>query len=146
LLVADGRLLINKREAVLRYAAEQHGGHGSTQPVVSCGHCGAVTGVKQVTIQGEQANVLGSIAGGVLGGVLGHQVGGGRGRDLATVAGALGGAYAGNRIQNNMNKKIVYRVSVRMDNGTTRTFDYAEDPGLRTGTRVKVDGKGLGRA
>jgi outer membrane lipoprotein SlyB len=145
-LVADGHLLINKRDAMLRYAAEQHGGHGSSQPVVSCGHCGAVTGVSQVMVKSDHPNVLGSIAGGVLGGLLGHQVGGGRGRDLAAVAGALGGAYAGNRVESNMNKKVVYRVSVRMDNGTVRSFDYAEDPGLHTGTRVKVDGNALARA
>jgi outer membrane lipoprotein SlyB len=145
-LVADGHLVINKREATLRYEAEQHGGHGSSQPVVSCGHCGRVTGVSLVTVKSDHPNIIGSIAGGVLGGVLGHQVGGGRGRDLATIAGALGGAYAGNRVENNMNKKQVYRVSVRLDNGTTRSFDYAEDPELRTGTRVKVADNALSRA
>ena len=145
-LVADGRLVVNKREAVLRYAAEHHGGHGSSQPVVSCGHCGRVTSVNVITVKPDHPSLLGSLAGGVLGGVLGHQVGGGRGRDLATVAGALGGAYAGNQVGTRMNQKQVYRVSVRMDNGTTRTFDYAEDPGLKSGTRVKVDDKGLARA
>lgn len=145
-LVADGHLVINKREATLRYEAEQHGGHGSSQPVVSCGHCGRVTGVSLVTVKSDHPNVIGSIAGGVLGGLLGHQVGGGRGRDLATVAGALGGAYAGNRIENNMNKKQVYRVNVRLDNGTTRSFDYADNPGLITGTRVKVEGNALAKA
>jgi outer membrane lipoprotein SlyB len=145
-IVADGRLVVNKREALLRYAADQHGGHGSSQPVVSCGHCGAVTTVSQVVVKSDHPNVLGSIAGGVLGGILGHQVGGGRGRQLATVAGALGGAYAGNRLQDSMSKKTVYRVNVRMDNGTTRTFDYAEDPGMKAGTRVKVDNDGLVRA
>lgn len=145
-LVADGHLVINKREAVLRYDAEQHGGHGSSQPVVSCGHCGRVTGLSLVTVKSDHPNIIGSIAGGVLGGVLGHQVGGGRGRDLATVAGALGGAYAGNRIENNMNKKQVYRVTVRLDNGTTRSFDYAENPGLKAGMRVRVQDNALTRA
>jgi hypothetical protein len=73
-IVADGRLVVNKREALLRYAADQHGGHGSSQPVVSCGHCGAVTTVSQVVVKSDHPNVLGSIAGGVLGGILGHQV------------------------------------------------------------------------
>jgi outer membrane lipoprotein SlyB len=145
-LVADGRLLVNKREATLRYAAEQHGGHGSSQPVVSCGHCGRVTAVNTVTVKPDHPSLLGTLAGGVLGGVLGHQVGGGRGRDLATVAGALGGAYAGNQVGTGMNQKRIFRVSVRMDNGTTRTFDYAEDPGLSTGARVKVDDNALVRA
>jgi outer membrane lipoprotein SlyB len=144
-LIADGYLVVNRREAVLRYDAEQHGGHGSSQPVVSCGHCGRVTAVNTVAVKPDHPSVLGVIAGGVLGGVLGHQVGGGTGRDLATVAGALGGAYAGNKVGTNMNTKQVFRVSVRLDNGTTRTFDYAADPGLKTGTRVKIDGNALAR-
>ncbi len=46
--------------------------------------------------------------GAVAGGVLGHQVGGGRGKDIATVAGALAGGYAGNRVQNNMQENDTY--------------------------------------
>ena len=144
-LVADGRLVVNKRESTLRYDAAHHGGHGSSQPVVGCGHCGSVTAVSLVTVKDDHPNVLGTIAGGVLGGVLGSQVGGGSGRDLAAIAGAVGGAYAGNRVENNMNRKQVHRVSVRLDDGTTRSFDYAEDPGLKTGARVKVENNALAR-
>ncbi|NGY03896.1 glycine zipper 2TM domain-containing protein [Solimonas terrae] len=43
-------------------------------------------------------SVAGTILGGVAGGVIGHQIGGGHGKDVATAAGAVGGAYAGNRI------------------------------------------------
>jgi outer membrane lipoprotein SlyB len=57
----------------------------------------------------------------------------------------VGGAYAGNRVENNMNKKQVHRVSVKLDNGTTRTFDYAENPGLKPGARVKVVNNALER-
>jgi len=145
-MVADGKLVVNKRASTLRFAAAEHGGAGSSQPVVSCGHCGSVTAVNIVKVKSDQPNVIGTIAGGVLGGVLGHQVGGGSGRDLATIAGAVGGAYAGNRVENNMNKKQVHRVSVKLDNGTTRTFDYAEDPGLKPGARVKVVNNALERA
>ena len=104
-----------------------------------------MTAVNLVTVKDDHPNVLGTIAGGVLGGVLGHQVGGGSGRDLATIAGAVGGAYAGNRVENSMNKKQVHRVSVRLDNGTTRSFDYAQDPGLKAGARVKVVDNALER-
>jgi uncharacterized protein YcfJ len=48
--------------------------------------------------QGSQSNVGGLLLGGLIGGVLGHQVGGGSGKDLATVAGAVGGAVVGNNI------------------------------------------------
>lgn len=144
-LVADGRLVVNNRESTLRYDAGRQGGIGSNQPVAACAQCGSVTAVNQVTVKDDHPNVLGTIAGGVLGGVLGSQVGGGSGRDLATIAGAVGGAYAGNRVENNMNKNKVYRVTMRLDNGSTRSFDYADDPGLTAGARVKVENNALVR-
>lgn len=144
-LVAEGKLVVNKRESTLRYPAAEHGNHGSHQQVASCSDCGSVTEVKRVRVKDDHPNVLGTIAGGVIGGVIGNQVGGGTGKDLATIAGAIGGAYAGNRVENNMNKKQVHRVSVKLDNGTTRTFDYAEDPGLQPGARVKVVNNALER-
>jgi len=49
--------------------------------------------------------IAGTAIGAVVGGVLGHQIGGGRGRDLATVAGAAAGGYAGNRVQKNYQDK-----------------------------------------
>lgn len=45
-----------------------------------------------------QNSVVGMGLGAVVGGLLGNQVGDGRGRTLATIAGAVGGAYAGNEI------------------------------------------------
>ena len=56
----------------------------------------------------DEHQVIGSVAGAVVGGVLGHQIGGGTGRDLATVAGAAGGGYAGNRIQKNLQDRDTY--------------------------------------
>jgi uncharacterized protein YcfJ len=38
----------------------------------------------------------------VAGGLLGSQVGGGNGKKVATVAGAVAGGYAGNRVQKNL--------------------------------------------
>ena len=54
----------------------------------ACNNCGTITNIKTVQVKGEGTGV-GAVAGGVLGGVLGHQVGGGRGKDVATVAGAF---------------------------------------------------------
>ena len=42
---------------------------------------------------------VGTGLGAVVGGLLGNQVGGGRGKTLATVAGAVGGGYAGHQIE-----------------------------------------------
>jgi uncharacterized protein YcfJ len=43
-------------------------------------------------------NIGGAIVGGILGGVLGHQIGGGRGQDVATALGAVGGAAIGSNV------------------------------------------------
>jgi uncharacterized protein YcfJ len=43
----------------------------------------------------NERHVGGAIVGGILGGVLGHQIGGGRGQDVATALGAVGGAAVG---------------------------------------------------
>ena len=84
-------------------------------------------------------NVVGTIAGGVVGGVLGHQVGGGSGKDIATIAGALGGAYAGNRVQNSMAGTTEYHVVVRLESGTTQTIKLSSNPLLKVGERVRVE-------
>lgn len=47
----------------------------------------------------DKNRIGGAVAGGAIGGLLGHQVGGGRGKDLATLAGVVGGAVAGREIQ-----------------------------------------------
>ncbi len=144
-VVADAHLLSNRRDNILRYDAALRGATDRPQAVASCNSCGSVVSVNLVTVKGDSNNVLGTIAGGVLGGVLGNQVGGGSGKDLATIAGAVGGAYAGNRIENSRDKKQVHRVNVRLDDGTTRNFDYAEAPGLAAGARVKVENDALAR-
>lgn len=104
-----------------------------------CAECGVVESVSLAEVKSDQPNVLGTIAGGVLGGVLGHQVGGGSGKDLAMIVGAVGGAYAGNRVENNLRVTQVHRVLVRMDSGSTRSIDYAADPALKTGVAVRID-------
>jgi len=50
---------------------------------------------EQVQVNYGNANVPGAILGAVIGGVIGHQIGGGRGRDVATGVGAVGGAALG---------------------------------------------------
>ncbi|TCV95915.1 glycine zipper 2TM protein [Luteibacter rhizovicinus] len=61
----------------------------------------------------DQHQIAGTAIGAVAGGVLGHQVGGGKGKTLATVAGAVGGGYAGNRIQKNNQDKNSYTTTER---------------------------------
>jgi len=85
---------------------------------------------------------IGTIAGAVVGGLLGHQVGSGRGNTVATIAGAAGGAYVGNRVENRTQQQRtadVYRLGIRMDNGSYQTLTQNTIADLRVGDRVRID-------
>ncbi|RJF98272.1 glycine zipper 2TM domain-containing protein [Noviherbaspirillum saxi] len=111
-----------------------------------CYSCGRVESVQAIQ-QAAQPSGVGMVAGAVLGGVLGNQVGGGNGRKLATVAGAVGGGYAGNEVEKRTRSTTSYQVRVRMEDGQTRTFPFAQQPGWNTGDRVRVvDGQLTARA
>ncbi len=43
----------------------------------------------------DDANIVGTAIGAVAGGLAGNQIGSGRGQDLATIGGAIGGGYLG---------------------------------------------------
>lgn len=106
-------------------------------PVPLCSNCGVVTSVDAVKLQGEGSG-LGAVAGGVVGGLLGNQVGGGSGKKIATVAGAAGGAYAGHQAEKHMKSSVRYDVTVKMDDGSTRSFSYDTQPGFQAGSKVRV--------
>src|SRR5260221_3989551 len=59
-----------------------------------------------------------------------RSVGKGSGRDIATIAGVVGGAMAGNAIEKNTGPgdlRDVYRVTVQLNDGSTRVFDYRSE-------------------
>ena len=113
---------------------------GSTAIAQICSDCGQVLSVRFVEEKGKGSG-LGAVIGGVAGGVLGHQIGSGTGRTVATVAGAAGGAYVGNTVEKNKNAKTYWLVTIKMDNGNTRSFHYTNQPAVHEGERVKlVDG------
>ena len=103
----------------------------------ACPECGTVTSVKTVKKEGE-ASGGGAVLGGVVGGVIGHQIGSGRGNTAATVAGAAGGAYAGHQIEKNKKSTNEHQVVVKLENGSTRTFRYAEATSYKVGDKIKV--------
>lgn len=119
-------------------------GTGATSP--SYAHYGRVSNVEYVRGSGSQG-VGGAVVGGVVGGLAGHQVGGGSGRTAATIIGAVGGALIGNALERNMSGsgQDFYRVTVQLDNGSVRSFDYAQAPNVQIGERVRVEGNQLYR-
>ena len=114
-----------------------------------CASCGTVEAVTAVKRPGQVNGVavgnttigIGTVAGGVLGGLLGNQVGNGNGKTLATVVGAAGGAYAGNKVEQSMKTVTVYDVRVRMNDGSVRNLDISTAPAV--GSKVIVEGNNL---
>lgn len=111
-------------------------GSGSRTASV-CTSCGVVESVTPVKQKGEGTGV-GAVGGAVVGGLLGNQMGGGSGKKAMTVIGAVGGGMAGHEVEKRARGTTVYRVSVRMNDGSTRTVTQATPPTV--GQRVTVSG------
>jgi outer membrane lipoprotein SlyB len=103
-----------------------------------CAECGVVQSVHEVDTNGPGGSGIGVVGGAVVGGVLGNQVGEGNGRKLATVVGAVGGAFAGNEIEKRVNVAKSYEITVRLDDGSSRVITEAAAPSWRPGDKVKV--------
>ncbi|MFL9924669.1 glycine zipper 2TM domain-containing protein [Herbaspirillum lusitanum] len=103
--------------------------------------------VEAVEVTRKESNgVAGTVIGGVAGALVGNAVGGGTGRTVATVAGAAGGAYAGNQIQrNNSAGTEVTSVRVRMSDGSMQSFAQENGTDLRVGDRVRIDNGRIAR-
>jgi uncharacterized protein YcfJ len=111
---------------------------------VICADCGKVVSITTAEKAGD-SGALGVIAGGAAGALLGHQVGGGTGKDLATIAGALGGAYAGKKIEGMVKTQTVWTVSVQYADGRKANFEFQQDPGMKVGDVVKNAGASIAR-
>lgn len=102
-----------------------------------CGHCGTVQEVKQVDRKGE-GGAAGIVGGAVVGGLLGNQVGGGSGKKLATVGGAVAGGFIGNEVQKKVTSKTVWVTTVKMRDGSLRSFEQEAQPAWSAGSVVRV--------
>ncbi|TCV90417.1 glycine zipper 2TM domain-containing protein [Sulfurirhabdus autotrophica] len=106
-------------------------------PTNICSNCGVIESVNVIEQAGEGTG-LGAVAGGVAGALLGTQIGQGRGTTAATIAGAAGGAFAGHQVEKAVKKTKHFEISVRMEDGSYRTFNQPNDSGLMSGDKVKV--------
>ncbi|WP_296509989.1 glycine zipper 2TM domain-containing protein [Rhodoferax sp.] len=117
----------------------------STQPApvrlpakVVCAQCGTVEAVTPVQRESANPSGAGAVAGAVLGGLVGNQFGGGDGKALATIAGVLGGGWAGNTVEKRLKKETVYLVDVRMEDGSLRSIEQSAPASV--GQAVRVEG------
>ncbi len=81
----------------------------------------------------------GALIGGIAGGVIGHQIGSGRGNTAATIVGAIGGAAVGNEIEKRHEQTTRYRITVRLDSGSSLIVEDTRDLNLMVGDRVHIE-------
>jgi outer membrane lipoprotein SlyB len=96
-----------------------------------------VESLREVRSTGD-AQGIGAVAGGVLGGVLGNQVGKGSGRKAMTVVGAVGGGVLGHQIERQARGSTRHDVTVRLGDGSLRTFSRDVPWSLQPGDRVRI--------
>lgn len=117
------------------YAPSRHG-----DARVEYGYVSAID-----TVQSDRrgsSTGAGGLIGAVAGAAIGRQFGNsGSGRATGTVLGAFGGAILGDTIERQQNGGggTVMRVSVQLERGGTRAFDYASVGDLRVGDRVRIE-------
>ncbi len=104
---------------------------------------GVIEQITQMDLPTNQHRGLGAIVGGLGGLGIGSLIGGGTGRDVAMVAGALGGALLGNEVQKRRDQpEPGQQIIVRLRSGVLVQITQPLNPNLRVGQRVYVDGHG----
>ena len=106
---------------------------------------GVIEQITEMQMQTNQHRGLGAIIGGLGGLGIGSLIGAGTGRDVAMVAGALGGALLGNNVQKRYDQPVQgQQIIVRVTSGVLVQITQPADPNLRVGQRVYIDGNGEG--
>ncbi|MBZ0142312.1 MAG: glycine zipper 2TM domain-containing protein [Rhodocyclaceae bacterium] len=83
------------------------------------------------------------IDGGVVGLGVGSMIGKGTGRDVALVLGAIGGAYAGHKVQQRYAKPVGgQQIVVRTTTGVLVTITQPANMSLAVGQNVTIQGSG----
>jgi outer membrane lipoprotein SlyB len=106
---------------------------------------GVIEQITDVQLQSNHHRGVGAIVGGLGGLGIGSLIGGGTGRDVAMVAGTLGGALLGNNVQKRYDQPVPgQQIIVRVKSGVLVQVTQPADPKLRPGQRVYIDGSGEG--
>ena len=127
-------------KAIAKAKADVKEKEAKAKAEAACKECGKVVDVKVTEIEGKGTG-LGAVGGAVVGGVAGNQVGKGTGKDVATAVGVVGGAIAGHKVEEAVRSSKKWTVSAKFNDGSTKSFNFDKDPGLKAGDAVKTDGK-----
>jgi outer membrane lipoprotein SlyB len=104
---------------------------------------GVIEQITDTQLQSNHHRGLGAIVGGLGGLGIGSLIGAGTGRDVAMVAGTLGGALFGNNIQKRYDQPTPgQQIIVRMKSGVLVQITQPANPNLRTGQAVYIEGSG----
>ena len=105
---------------------------------------GYVESVRPVVIEGRTDGIVGAGAGAALGGIAASGIGGGRGRDMAIVAGAAAGGIAGQRVEERASRRQGVEITVLLDSGRIVSVVQEVDPNqdFWPGQPVRVLGQG----
>jgi outer membrane lipoprotein SlyB len=130
-----------------RSNAPVYGGSGSASDRHAGVAYGRVSDIDAIGIPQEQPQGAGAVVGGIVGAIIGRQFGNSSsGKNVGTVAGAVGGAVVGNEIEKNARRDGGgVRVTVQLEQGGVRRFDFRDSGGLRVGDRVRIEGGQLYR-
>jgi outer membrane lipoprotein SlyB len=104
---------------------------------------GVIEQITPMDLQSSQHTGVGAVVGGLTGVGLGSLIGGGTGRDVAMVAGAIGGAIAGNEVQKRYDRpQPGQQIIVRVKSGVLVDVMQPVNPALRVGQQVFIEGSG----
>lgn len=104
---------------------------------------GTIEQITPTQIQSSHHMGVGAVLGGIAGLGLGSLIGGGTGRDVAMVAGTIGGTVAGAEAQRRFETPVAgQQIFVRLDSGVIVEVTQPTDLSMRVGQRVFVQGNG----
>ena len=104
---------------------------------------GVIEQITPVNLPSNHHQGLGAILGGAAGVGLGSLIGAGTGRDVAMIAGAIGGAIVGNEVQRNNAQPVPgQQIIVRTSHGVLVAVTQPVGPPLQVGQRVYLQGSG----
>ncbi len=104
---------------------------------------GVIEQIVPTQISSNQHQGVGAVLGGLAGVGIGSLIGGGTGRDVAMVAGAVGGALIGNEVQKQHDRPVAAQQNiVRTDSGVLVAVTQPVGPNLSVGQKVYIQGNG----
>ena len=104
---------------------------------------GVIEQISATQIASNQHTGVGAVVGGLAGVGIGSLIGGGTGRDVAMVAGAVGGALIGNQVQKRNDTPVAaQQIIVRTKSGVLVAVTQPLGPNLFVGQRVFIQGYG----